>query len=69
MINPNSIAIGKRYRNIKTGDVYEVMLLSLSSDLGTEPLVSYKKSSDRLPWTRPLELFARKFEEVDHVST
>jgi hypothetical protein len=33
--------------------------------IGNELLVSYKKSEDAIPWTRPLYLFVDKFEEVD----
>lgn len=64
MVDFFGVAIGKYYRNIKTGDIYQVVLLSFSSELGTELLVSYKKQGDALPWTRPLALFIIKFEEV-----
>lgn len=64
MIDPKTLAIGNKYRNIKTGDVYEVVLLSRHSEDSSEFLVSYQKEGDDFPWSRPLVLFTSKFEEV-----
>ena len=65
MVGTQSIEIGKKYRNIKTGGVYEVLLISQNSEDPLELLVIYQKESDILPWSRSLNLFVVKFEESD----
>lgn len=68
MLDPQTIKIGNKYRNIKTGDVYEVVLISKNSEDVSEILVSYSKSGDELPYTRPQSLFITKFMELTDVS-
>ena len=64
MLDPQNIKIGDRYRNIKTRDIYEVVLISRSSEDSSRIKISYSKPSDDLPWTRSQSTFVVKFEEI-----
>ena len=56
----------KRYRNIKTGAVYEIMCSNAMHTETDEQMVVYRRNDiDGVRvWIRPLELFKQKFEEV-----
>lgn len=63
------ITIGNQYRNKKHGTLYQVLGFTVHSET-TEILVTYERvepeyrNHNDIPWSRPVELFREKFEEV-----
>lgn len=65
--NNMGIQIGKVYKNLKHGTFYTVFGFTRHSET-LEILVEYDrvdpKDRAEIPWSRPIELFKEKFEEV-----
>jgi hypothetical protein len=54
---------GRSYRNIKTGDIYQVSDITRDSEDPSIERVCYSRNGQQ-SWDRPLDLFIEKFEEV-----
>jgi hypothetical protein len=61
---------GKKYRNIKTKDIYEVLNIGFAAWDNEQHLVVYKEAGVHwsLTWVRSLNEFKGKFEEVENDS-
>lgn len=61
------IKVGKQYRNKKHGTIYQVLGFTRHSET-LETLVTYERvepeAREEIPWSRPIELFKVKFEEI-----
>jgi hypothetical protein len=61
-----NIQVGKRYRNIKTKDVYVVLCIGLAAWDSEQSLIVYQRmdGNDKTVWIRSGTEFNEKFEEV-----
>lgn len=56
--------IGSRWKHLKTGGVYQVLLIGLREEDGT-PAVAYRKINTELTWFRPVAQFTDgRFERI-----
>lgn len=67
MMEIEDVEVGREYRNLKTGHIYNVLHLAMNSEAPAQWMVVYHRCDASAPktdtvWVRPLDLFCQKFE-------